>query len=204
MWGQQIGLIIGDYAVDQSERKEVDVVNLETLANYAEILGGIAVIGSLIYVGFQLQRSTQVNRAIAIQQTYSSTQGIYSWHAEDAGASEIYTKFNQGKELTTSEAVRMTHLMLGMLEQYQTYFILNRLGMMDQESFQSFFRKILLVLGTPTAQDWFKTNKNFFRRDFVEHVVKLLEDNSHVVKALSSFYGLDESTLEGSYGFGSN
>jgi len=171
-------------------------LTLETLANYADVLGGIAVIVSLIYVGLQLRRSTQVNRAIATQQTYSSTQGIYGWHAQDSGASEIYTKFNQGKELTTSEVVRITHLMLGMLEQYQTYFILNAHDMMDEESFRSFFRKVLLVLGTPTAQDWFRNNRNFFRKDFVEHVEKLIDDNPHVLGTLATFYGLNEAAAE--------
>lgn len=171
-------------------------LSIETLANYADVLGGVAVVLSLIYVGIQVRRSTQINQAIATQQTYASTQGIYSWHAEDSGASEIYTKFNQGKKLTTSEFVRITHLMFGMLEQYETYFILNKLDLMDEESFQSFFRKVLLVLGTPTAQDWFSTNRNFFRKDFVEHVEKLIDDNPHVLSTLATLYELNEPAAE--------
>jgi hypothetical protein len=134
-----------------------------------------------------------VNQGIATQQTFASTQTIYSWHAEDSGASEIYTRFNQGKPLTVAESVRMTHLMLGMMEQYQVYFILNKLKMMDDESFESFFRKILLVLGTPTARNWFNANRGFFRRDFVKNVEKLLEDNPKVFSVLSRFYQLDSA-----------
>ena len=166
-------------------------MNIGNAANYADVIGGIAVIISLIYVGVQIRKSTLVNQAIATQQAYASTQGIYSWHAEDSGASEIYTKFNQGKELTTAETVRITHLMLGMLEQYQTYFILNKLNLMDDVSFQSFFRKILMVLGTPTAQSWFEAYRNFFREDFVKYVRKLINDNPHVIVTLTEFYGLN-------------
>jgi len=163
-------------------------MNLEAAANYSDVLGGIAVIVSLIYVGFQIRKNTQVNQGIATQQTFASTQTIYSWHAEDSGVSELFTRFNQGDTLTIAESVRMSHLMYGMLDQYQVYFILNKLKMMDQESFQSFFRKLLLVVGTPPAAQWFRTNRGFYRRDFVKAVEKLLEENPNAVSKNSLFY----------------
>jgi hypothetical protein len=170
-------------------------MNLEIVANYADVIGGIAVIVSLIYVGVQIRHNTLVNQGIATQHTFASTQTIYSWHAENSGASEIYAKFHQGERLTTVEAVRIAHLMHGMLEQYQVYFILNKLKLMDNESFDSFFRKILLVLGTPTSRQWFISNKNFFRKDFVEYVDNLIDENPQVSKALSKFYGLESAMV---------
>ena len=166
-------------------------MNIEALANYADVIGGVAVIVSLIYVGIQVRKNTQVNQGIAIQQTFASTQDIYTWHANNSDVSELYAKFNQGENLTVAETVRITHLMLGMIEQYQVYFILNKLKMMDDESFTSFFRKILLVIATPSSRQWFDSNRNFFRRDFVESVELLLDENPHVTSALSAFYGVD-------------
>jgi hypothetical protein len=168
---------------------------LEAAANYADVIGGVAVVISLIYVGIQIRHNTKVSQGIATQQTFASTQTIYSWHADHSGASEIYAKFNQGDTLTTAETVRITHLMLGMVEQYQVYFILKKLKMMDDESFDSFFRKILLVLGTPTSRQWFTTNRNFFRQDFVEYVDNLIDENPQVSKSLSQLYGLESATV---------
>ncbi len=169
-------------------------MNIEAAANYADVIAGIAVIVSLVYVSVQIRKNTQVNQGIATQQTFASTQVIYSWHANDSEVSELEAKFNQGETLTLPESVRMTHLMLGMIEQYQVYFILNKLKMMDDESFHSFFRKILLVLCTPTARQWFITNRTFFRRDFVEYVDNLLDENPHVFGALSQFYGMESTS----------
>ncbi len=166
-------------------------MSIEMAANCAEVIGGITVFISLVYVSIQIRENTRVNQGIATQQTFASTQTIYSWHADNYEVSELFAKFNQGETLTVPETVRITHLMLGMMEQYQVYFILNKLRMMDDESFNSFFRKILLVLATPTARDWFRHNKNFFSRDFVEHVEDLLEGNPRVTRVLSGFYGLD-------------
>jgi hypothetical protein len=87
--------------------------------------------------------------------------------------------------------------MLGMIEQYQVYFILNKLRMMDDESYRSFFIKILLVLATPTARQWFTSYRNFFRNDFVEYVQSLLDQNPHVTETLSQFYGLENADVAG-------
>ncbi len=170
-------------------------MNIEAAANYADVIAGIAVIVSLVYVSVQIRKNTQVNQGIATQQTFASTQVIYSWHANNSEVSELYAKFSQGEALTLPESVRMTNLMLGMIEQYQVYFILNKLKMMDDESFHSFFRKILLVLCTPTAREWFTANRTFFRPDFVEYVDNLLKENPHVFRALSQFYGLDSTSV---------
>ena len=166
-------------------------MNIEAAANYADVISGIAVIVSLIYVSVQIRKNTQVNQGIATQQTFSSTQVIYSWHVNNSEVSELYAKFNQGETLTLPESVRITNLMLGMIEQYEVYFILNKLKMMDDESFHSFFRKILLVLGTPAARQWFTANGTFFRTDFVRYVDNLINENPHVSRALSQFYGLE-------------
>ena len=166
-------------------------MNIEVAANYADVIAGIAVIVSLVYVGVQIRKNTQVNQGIATQQTFASTQVIYSWHADNSGASELCAKFNQGETLTLPESVRITHLMLGMIEQYQVYFILNKLKMMDDETFHSFFRKIATVLGTPSARQWFTDNRTFFRRDFVEFVNSFLDGNPKLVRATSRFYGLE-------------
>ena len=169
-------------------------MNIEAAANYADVIAGIAVIVSLVYVSIQIRKNTQVNQGIATQQTFASTQVIYSWHANNSEVSELYAKFSQGETLTLPESVRMTNLMMGMIEQYEVYFILNKLKMMDEESFHSFFRKILLVLATPTARQWFTINRKFFRSDFVEYVDNLLDENPHVFGALSKFYGLESTS----------
>ena len=169
-------------------------MNIESMANYADVIGGIAVVVSLIYVGIQIRKNTQVNQGIATQQTFASTQIIYSWHANNSEVSELWVKFHKGDTLTMAETVRNSQLMFGMVEQYQVYFVLHQLKLLDDESFRSFFRKILLVLGTPTSRQWFITNRNFFRRDFVEYVDNLLDENPHVFRALSKLYDLESTS----------
>ena len=70
-------------------------MNLEIVANYADVIGGITVIVSLIYVGVQGRHNTLINRGIAAEHTVASTETIYSWHAENSGASDRHATFHQ-------------------------------------------------------------------------------------------------------------
>jgi hypothetical protein len=157
----------------------------------AEIFGALAVIVSLLYVAVQIKQNNRINQGIAIQQAYASTQEIYSWYANNSDVNELLAKFSQGETLTLPESVRIQNLMMGMVEQYEVYFILNKLKMVDEETFHSFFRKIILALGTPSARQWFTRNSTFFRRDFVEFVNNFLDGNPKLTRAVSRFYGLE-------------
>jgi hypothetical protein len=157
----------------------------------AEIFGALAVIVSLLYVAVQIKQNNRINQGIAIQQTYASTQEIYSWYANNSDANELLAKFSQGETLTLPEFVRIQNLMMGMVEQYEVYFILNKLKMMDEETFHSFFKKLATVLGTPSARQWFTDNRTYFRRDFVEFVNNFLDGNPKLIRAASRFYGLE-------------
>jgi hypothetical protein len=157
----------------------------------AEIFGALAVIVSLLYVAVQIKQNNRINQGIAIQQTYASTQEIYSWYANNSDANELLAKFSQGETLTLPEFVRIQSLMMGMVEQYEVYFILNKLKMMDEETFHSFFKKLATVLGTPSARQWFTDNRTYFRRDFVEFVNNFLDGNPKLIRATSRFYGLE-------------
>jgi hypothetical protein len=161
----------------------------------AEIFGALAVIVSLLYVAFQIKQNNRINRGIAIQQTYASTQEIYSWYANNSDANELLAKFSQGETLTLPEIFRIQSLMLGMLEQYEVYFILNKLKMVDEETFHSFFAKIVIVLSTPSAKQWFSDNRMFFRRDFVEVVNNFLDGNSKLIGAISRSLGLESKSV---------
>jgi hypothetical protein len=84
---------------------------------------------------------------------------------------------------------------MGILEGYEVYFILNKLKMVDEETFHSFSRKIIMILGTPSARQWFTGNRIFFRPDFVEFANNFLDGNSKLTSAVSRFVGLESKSV---------
>jgi hypothetical protein len=170
-------------------------LNFQDWGTIAEIFGALAVIVSLLYVGVQIKQNNRINRGIAIQKSYASTQEAYSWVVNNSHVHDLAVKFLQGERLTIPEFTRMSTLWMGILEGYEVYFILNKLKMIDEETFYSFFRKIILALGTPSARQWFTRNSTFFRRDFVEFVNNFLDGNPKMISEFSRFLGQESEPV---------
>ena len=82
-------------------------MTIESMANYADVLGGIGVIVSLIYVGIQVRRSVIQSRL----DTYTRTTQLWSeWTNLVAGTDESARIFHQGCQdfdsLTPQEKMR--------------------------------------------------------------------------------------------------
>ena len=63
-------------------------MNIEIMANYAEVIGGIAVIVSLIYVGVQIRANTTTVRSAATQSVH---EAYATWYRMLACRCESYS-----------------------------------------------------------------------------------------------------------------
>ena len=90
---------------------------LQKYALIAEILGGIAVVVSLIYVGFQIQQNTTERRADSIESLNTGYREIALTYVEIKDAGVAWHKVLDGEELTKRDLDVMSdslfaHLML--------------------------------------------------------------------------------------------
>ncbi len=98
---------------------------LETLANWGEFLGGIAVVLSLIYVGFQIRLNTTERRTDSIQSITAGNRELALIYVNNNDAGVAWHKMLDGEELTKRELNIMSdalyaHLML-LEETYSKY-----------------------------------------------------------------------------------
>ncbi len=163
-------------------------MNWEVISAVAEILGAVGVIITVIYLAIQIRQNTRISQGIAIQNTFTSTQVTYSWFADNPELADLYCRFQQGEDLTVPEATRLYNTLLGQVEQYEVYFLLHNLRMIDDATFHSFFKKIFIVLSTLPARQWFNDNRMFFKRDFVEFVNSMLDENPTLTDATIAFF----------------
>ena len=85
-------------------------MNWEAASAVAEILGVIAVIGSLIYVGRQINQNTQIARANIVHETGVLSNQIYQLIAQDSELADIYDRGTSGVSLDGVELQRFTAL----------------------------------------------------------------------------------------------
>lgn len=99
--------------------------SLQDYALIAEIVGGIAVVLSLLYVGFQIQLNTAERRTDSIQSITAGNRELALVYVNNTDAGRAWHKVIDGKELNKEELDRMSdslyaHLML-LEETYSKY-----------------------------------------------------------------------------------
>ena len=85
-------------------------MNWEAAGAIAEILGVIAVIGSLIYVGRQINQNTQIARANIVHETATLSNQVFQLIAQDSELADIFGRGTTGVSLNGVDLQRFTAL----------------------------------------------------------------------------------------------
>ena len=152
---------------------------LETAANYADVIGGIAVVVSLIYVGIKVTQSTSAIRSSAAN---DATVAMQSWYLEmgtNRQASDIW--FNAMTSPNPLEAhdefqfmMSMHAVLLGM----QNSYLLSREGTLDEEFREAVTSAIVAVKDLPGMNRYWSQRRGFFHSEFAEYIDDLLLHDS--------------------------
>ena len=78
-------------------------LKLSDFANIAEVIGAVAVVVSLIYVGMQVNDSTRAVRAASANDASVAVQSWYLEIGSDKQASELFYKVLMSDGITTRE-----------------------------------------------------------------------------------------------------
>ena len=86
-------------------------MNWEAIGAIGEVIGGVAVIATLIFLSFQIRSSTQATRAQIAQDGIDATNRWRTSIYEDAELHDIWRRGIEGKELNESERKRYETVM---------------------------------------------------------------------------------------------
>jgi hypothetical protein len=150
-------------------------MKLQDLALIAEIVGGIAVIVSLAYVGMQVSDNTAAIRSAAASDATTTMQVWYREMGTNRQASDVW--FNA---MTSSEPLAdrdefqfmmsMHVAILGM----QNSFLLTREGTLDPEFREAVTTAIVGVKDLPGMKRFWSQRRGFFHVEFAQYVDGLL------------------------------
>ena len=84
----------------------MESVNWEAIGIFAEVIGAIAIVVSLLYVGIQIKQSAASTRAQAINQVNSQYGSLMSQKALNGELATIYRIATEGGELDPDQATR--------------------------------------------------------------------------------------------------
>ena len=141
----------------------------------SEIVGVVAIIASLAYVGVQIRQSTSIARATIIHETNSLAMRTPELVLQDSEVAAIFQKGTTGESLAGIDLVRF----FGLIEIYLTWLedadSQYEAGLFYQdEEFEDFVgymsEELDRYFSTPEARQWWQDSRRFYRPSFARKV----------------------------------
>ncbi len=149
-------------------------MNIMELGAIGELVGGVAVIASLIYVGLQVRQNTQVARVQTLSTRFSFQAGADALLAED-GAEAIAKAYEQA-ELSPAEIQRIAIYLYNALSALQTSFEAFERGLLGRGEWETARSNAPFYLGFPFGRAWWLDGRSVFPVTFVAEVDDVLRD----------------------------
>ena len=164
-------------------------MNWDAIGAIGELVGGIAVVGTLIYLATQVRQNTRIN-ASAIRQSFYDYTTRQMLHGTDS------TEFNTvlakagttDEELSPGERIAMLRLFQAVFVGYQGAYFQHRNKALSDDDWnmcRSLLRSFWLLPGKEMARQWEQFQAGgFLDEGFVEECHKLEAEAQQYVRAL--------------------
>jgi hypothetical protein len=166
---------------------------LEQLANIGELLGGVAVLASLVYVGIQLRETRKQMQANALQLSIDSRIAIWSRQLDSEALHCAKDKFfddelyKRDEELTLRERRAESSALLIELVFAQSQFFQKKQQIIDEEQYKPLDYMSFLI-PAPHRREWkdrLRLN-GYFPNDYIAHVDEVVKKYDEVEKIMDA------------------
>ncbi len=159
-----------------------------TLAEWGalgELIGGVAIIVSLIYVGFQVRESARATRSAAANDASAAMQSWYLELGSNRQASDLWLNAMRSPEpLSTHDEFQFLMSMHAVFLGFQNSYLLSEEGTLDPEIREALTFAIIAVKDLPGMDRFWRQRRGFFHRGFANYVDGLrLRDSPQTVDA---------------------
>jgi hypothetical protein len=136
-----------------------------------ELIGGVAIIVSLIYVGVQVKDSAKATRSAAANDASVSMQAWYLELGSNRQASELWLNAMRSQEpLSTHDEFQFLMSMHAVFLGFQNCYLLSQEGTLDPEIREALTFAIIAVKDLPGMDRYWKQRKGFLHSGFVSYV----------------------------------
>ena len=144
-----------------------------------ELVGGFAIIVSLIYVGVQVKESSRAARSAAAN---DATVSIQSWYLEvgsNRQTSDLwFNAVTSPEPLSTHDEFQFMIVMHAAMLGFQNSYVLIQEGTLDPEIHESITNSIVAINDLPGMKRYWSQRRSFFRGGFVKYVDDLMARDS--------------------------
>ena len=142
-------------------------LKLSEIASIAEIVGAIAVVISLIYVGFQLNDSTRAVRSATANEISTAMSAWYVNVGSSEQASRVFFDgMTNPESLSRHEMTQYIYMTHGMFLEYQAAFYLSQEGTLDLKLRESLVNTVAGVREMPGFLTYWEQRQALFEPGF--------------------------------------
>jgi len=146
-----------------------------------ELIGGIAIIVSLIYVGIQVKDNAGAVRSAAANDANVATQSWYMQIGSDRQTSElVYEALTSEVALSNQEEFQFLMMMHGSILAFQNSYLLAEEGTIDFELRESATTAISGVKDLPGFRRYWRQRRSYLHSGFADYVGQLLQQKTDV------------------------
>jgi len=161
--------------------------NLKKIALLAEIIGGIAIVISLIFVGIQFRENTKATKSATATNTIGAMTSWYSDMGNDEQSSALFWNFMVNPDsLSPTQRFQVVMNLHGLWLTFQNSYYLAEEGTLDLRIHKSLTETIYGVKNQPGFQYYWKTRKSIFFEEFRNYIDNALESDKIASKGLYS------------------
>ena len=147
---------------------------LSDLANFAEIVSAIGVVGSLIFLAVEIRKNTTATTRQSYHSIVTRRAVLFRESmSENRESAEIFAKGLAAGDLDTIDAQRFLGGMLNWMSHFQDVYMQFRSGIVEEDVWDAERRFIAAMSGQPGFRNWWREANQYYLPDFIEEVSRV-------------------------------
>jgi len=151
-------------------------VTLQDLGAIGDLIGGIAVVVTLIYLAAQVRQNTAMITAQTVQSSVDATQRVLLFRAEQPALRALFRKARTGENLSQDELEVLASYLQAVFMNFQARLMHHERGLFDQsvnESYELILRDYLVL---DFVQRWWSFARELYGAAFRDHCDALIKE----------------------------
>ena len=152
-------------------------LSLERFALIAEIVGGFAVIVSVIYLAYEVRQNTAATRSLTHHEIFDSTLDVNQSIANDADLADIFARSRTGYvELNEAEKFRLFLTFVNYFNMWDAAYTNHQNGLLETDAWNVWDAGMSWYMTEfESAREVWKLSQIFYKGSFQAHVNEILK-----------------------------
>lgn len=151
-------------------------MTIQDLGDIGDLIGGIAVVATLIYLAAQVRQNTAMITAQTVQSSVDATQRVLLFRAEQPALRAILRKGRAGQEMSQDDYEVLASYLQAVFMNFQARLMHHARGLFDQSVNESCELILRDYLHQVYVRRWWSFARDLYGVEFRDHCDALIKD----------------------------